>query len=1007
MRALHSNGSIGLHIAPDRRIDRIDLENTAAAEGPGLPPDQVRIELTAEQAAPAANKIYTTRFVLIRGAKTEPVFNSRVEYVTGARRLDGAWNLAVRSEQLAALLAGFGLPEAAANGSGKFSVQPDTPAAAASGELDVRVAGLEKLGPQYAAVGPLQLHAAFDGAFARNVARLDRLEVELATADAHKLVEIAIAQPVSFDTANQRIALAKPGSDLARIALQGIQLAWAQPFVKALTIDSGELSAAFSIAAEADGSHAHLRTTQPLTLDRVTLSDGGKKLVDQASLTLSPGIDYSSAKIGAQIPDLKLALPAGDSVDGSISAEMTNLATTPVVAFSAQFRERLVSVLRPCLPFDPGVLTVDSMAEGRLEGQTLQLGRFSSVVNRSGNVLVASVETLQPLTADLATMRVAAANPTATAARIRAGKLPLAVAQVFMPKSKLAGVLNGVAADVMLPAPDQIGVQTTAPISLRGVTVVLDGQTLVKGLDCDFDFSAARRNQAVSGELRRLEVRQGSAVLVKLTAAGKATLGAKFNAAGKGRLEADMAAVMKQPALAASAVLSRGDLVADFEVASGDPLLARATVTLRNLIARQGNQPLGDLDCSVDATLRADASGGTVKIPLTLTVGGRRSDLNIEGSFDRAAAKLSFNGKLGSNQIVVDDFQALSALVPQTPAANPPATKPAGENPAASALATGQGDTIAPTTATPTAARDTEPFWKGVAGRFAADLKLVKYGRDYTISGIRCAIAADDTHLALENLEGSFEDNAFKITACIDFAARAPQPYTLSGSVKVPGFDVGAFLRAANPNEAPALETRVAIDAKLNGNGATAPDLAQNACGQFDVTGSKGILRALGRKGEVAGAASTLIGLIGAATGSGTAVAAGEFAGELQEMPFDRFTMHVDRGRDLNLNLTTLEFISPVTRLTGSGTIQHQKDVRIANQPLHLELQLAGKGHMAVLLGKLNLLGGKQDDEGYTPMSSPFVIAGTPSNPDSSQLWKIVGSAAARAIIPGLQGLLR
>ena len=317
LRALHSNGSIGLHIAPDRRIDRIDLENTAAAEGPGLPPDQVRIELTAEQAAPAANKIYTTRFVLIRGAKTEPVFNSRVEYVTGARRLDGAWNLAVRSEQLAALLAGFGLPEAAANGSGKFSVQPDTPAAAASGELDVRVAGLEKLGPQYAAVGPLQLHAAFDGAFARNVARLDRLEVELATADAHKLVEIAIAQPVSFDTANQRIALAKPGSDLARIALQGIQLAWAQPFVKALTIDSGELSAAFSIAAEADGSHAHLRTTQPLTLDRVTLSDGGKKLVDQASLTLSPGIDYSSAKIGAQIPDLKLALPAGDSVDGS------------------------------------------------------------------------------------------------------------------------------------------------------------------------------------------------------------------------------------------------------------------------------------------------------------------------------------------------------------------------------------------------------------------------------------------------------------------------------------------------------------------------------------------------------------------------------------------------------------------------------------------------------------------------------------------------------------------
>ena len=1002
LRALHSNGSIGLHIAPDRRIDRIDLENTAAADGPKLPPDQVRIELTAEQAAPDANEIYTTRFVLIRKGKTEPVFNSRFEYVSGARTLDGTWNLAVRSEQLAALLAGFGLPEAAANGSGKFSFQPDTPAAMASGELDVRVAGLEKLGPQFAAVGPLQLHAAFDGGFADNVARLDRFEVGLATADARKLIEIATTQPVSFDTANQRIVLAKPGTDVARIAVQGIQLAWAQSFVKALTIESGELSAAFSIAADADGSHARLRATQPLTLDQVTLRDGGKKLVDQASLTLSPSIDYSPARVTALIPDLKLSLPAGDSVNGSIAAEVTNLATTPVIAFSAQFQERLVSVLKPYLPFDLGTLTVDSVAAGRLEGQTLQLTKFSSVVNRSGDVLVASVETLQPLTGNFATVRVAAANPAAAAARIRLGEMPLSTAQVFVPKSKLSGMLNGAAFEVTLPAPDQIGVQTTAPVSLRGVAVALDGQDLVKGLDLDLDFTAAKRDQAVSGELRCLEVRQGSAVLAKLTAAGGATLSGKSNATGKGRLEADVAAVMEQPALAGFAVLSRGSLTADFEITLGDPVLARATVALRNLIARQGSQALGDLDCSVDASLKADASGGTVKIPLTLTAGGRRSDLNIEGSFDRTAGKLSFNGKLGGNQIVVDDLQALVALAPQTPASNPPAPKPAGGNPPAPAPEAGQDSPATAPAATPTAARDTEPFWKGIGGRVEADLKLVKYGSDYAVSGIRCTAAVDDTRLALENLEGRFKDNAFKITAGINFAAKEPQPYTLTGSVKVPGFDVGAFLRSANPNEAPALETEVSIDAKLNGTGGTAPDLTQNAFGQCDVTGSKGTLRALGKKGEVAELASAALGLLGALKGSDTTVAAGEFAGELRQMPFDRFTMHVDRGRDLNLKLTTLEFISPVTRLTGSGTIQHQDGVQIANQPLHLELQLAGKGHMAVLLGSLNLLGGQQDDKGYTPMSSPFVIAGTPSNPDSSQLWKIVGTAAANTVIPGL-----
>jgi hypothetical protein len=75
------------------------------------------------------------------------------------------------------------------------------------------------------------------------------------------------------------------------------------------------------------------------------------------------------------------------------------------------------------------------------------------------------------------------------------------------------------------------------------------------------------------------------------------------------------------------------------------------------------------------------------------------------------------------------------------------------------------------------------------------------------------------------------------------------------------------------------------------------------------------------------------------------------------------------------------------------------------NQPLHVELQLAGKDHMAVLLGTLNLLGDKQDDKGYTLMSSPFVIGGTLSNPDSSQLWKIVGTAAAKAVVPSLPSL--
>jgi hypothetical protein len=242
------------------------------------------------------------------------------------------------------------------------------------------------------------------------------------------------------------------------------------------------------------------------------------------------------------------------------------------------------------------------------------------------------------------------------------------------------------------------------------------------------------------------------------------------------------------------------------------------------------------------------------------------------------------------------------------------------------------------------------------------------------------------------------------------FGAKAPAPYMLTGSVNIPAFDVGAFLRLANPNAAPALEAEMRIAARLDGRSATLPGLLQNVHGELDVAGAGGTLRVLGIKGrQTAGIASAGLRLLGAVTGSDSASALGELTGYLNEMPFDQFTMHVNRGADMNLNLTSLEFISTDMRLTGHGTIQHQNGVSIAEQPLHVEMQLAGKDHLAFLLGKTNLLDGQQDDKGYSVMSSPFVIGGTPAKPDSSQLWRIVGSAAASAGAPSvakaLQGL--
>ena len=93
---------------------------------------------------------------------------------------------------------------------------------------------------------------------------------------------------------------------------------------------------------------------------------------------------------------------------------------------------------------------------------------------------------------------------------------------------------------------------------------------------------------------------------------------------------------------------------------------------MRDLVALQGNQPLGNIDLNIDAGLKADGSG-TIKLPLTLTVAGRRSDLAIAGSFAHTKTKISFNGGVTSNQMVADDFQALAALAP-TSSTPPPSS---------------------------------------------------------------------------------------------------------------------------------------------------------------------------------------------------------------------------------------------------------------------------------------------------------------------------------------------
>lgn len=999
IRAIRSTGVVQFSLTRDRRVDAVEVESTSAAMGPNIPTDQLK--LTAKVTLPVASgdENYAAGLSLIRGGKTESLLTATARYAAGPREVAGTWEIALRSDQLAALLAGFGLPEIAATGSGKFSVKPYANAAAASGTLHATAAQLQKLTPMLAAIGSVQVRAAFDGSVADNIASLNAFELELAESAGRPFAQIKVLQKVIYRLEDRRLTLADSKVEAARVTLRAVPLTWAQPAAKPMIIDGGELSLVLAVEGEPDGSRARLRAIEPLALRGVTVRDASKKvLVDNVTLTLRPNLEYGSDKLRAELGDLQLAMTTGDSLSGTMSAEVTSLGTKPATAFRAQLQAKLVTLLKPFLLFDPGTLTATLAAEGRHEGDLAHLTKAAVTIKRDSGALLAALELPQPVRADLKAQTFAAAKPDEIAARIRLGEIPLSWAEPYVAKSKLAGSIAGATLEVTMRSVDDLTVSTPEPFTLRAVTVSLEGRPLVQALDLAASLTATKRKDVVVYDLRRLELKQGATALAALSVAGEANLAAKTTtASAKGTLEADVAALMIQPALAPFATLARGRLSTAFEATVGDTTQAKAVVSARNLVAKQDSRALGDVELTLTASLKPDGSG-SVSLPLTVLNGGRKSDLLVDGSFGKASDKTTmlFNGKVSSTNLVVDDLQMFTGLAPageptKSPSTAAPAPATTARRPAAATAAAGKP------------ARDTAPFWKGVNGRIEVDLKRILYGTDYTIRAIRGTATVANSRLALDNLEGNFRDKPFKLASAITFAATQPQPYALTGLVDVSGIDVGDLLKASSPKEKPMLETTVKVAAKLTGSGGTLPDLIERTYGTFDVSGGKGVLRALGRKGETVGAASSLLGLAGAITGSGNTMALGRLGQELEEMQFENFTLKVERDAALNMKFTAIEFLSPNKRLTGTGSVTHVKDAPFDQWPFQFEFKLAGKDFMAQLLNEARVLAGTKDEKGYYPMAASFPVSGTAAKVNNG-LWKILAGSAVNV---GLESLLR
>ena len=1019
LTAAQVTGELKLRTTADLRIDTVEVAADAGVTGPGLPADRVRLNLKLEQPSAAAGETIVTHVSLVRGTAVEPLLNAKVDYAAGKPVMSGVWDLAVRSEQFAAVLAGFGLPEVALAGKGRFTYNLDSGAATTAGEVSGKISRLEKLGAELAAIGTLQVRAAFDGGSSKDSAQLGRLEFEVAAEDGRKFVTVAVQQKLAFNFKDKRLTPERPGAELARVSLIAVPLAWAQPVVKPRTI-TGDLSGVFVVNAELDGSRVKLTTAEPLTLRTVTLKEGDKALVDRLTLAVSPSVDYTPARVIAELAKLAISTPGGDTVSGALNADVTlpaaGSAAKPITTFTAQLQGKLVALIKPYLPAEVGPLTLAVNAKGRHDGGSVQIATLSTKIDREGGVALASIEALQPITLDLAKQQPSVPNAAAPALRVKWGEIPLAWAQGYVEKSKFAGMLAAGTLEVVMLGADAAEVRAIENISARGVSVAMNNQEYLRDADFSTDLHATWKGGTLFADVKRLELKQGKTSVLTASVNGEATpptagKNKALTAKGRGQVDADFSALAQQPALAAQLPVIRGSVSATFDGFMNNGVEGKVTIAAKNLVARQGALALGSMDLTVEAKLDATNSG-TVRIPLVVTKDNRRSDIMIEGKVGMKPGLISFDGKVTGDQLIVDDLQAFSALSAPPPvdpkALTPPAAGAA--RPAAAPASRPITTATAPVATTSSTARpagpvkDTTPVWAGFAGRIDVNLKSIKQGTANALTGFNGAFSAREDRLAVENISGQINGNPFKVIALLNFDIKQARPYALTGSVDLPRLDVGDILKKANPAEPPALETVVSIAAKFSGTALNLAELQDRAIGTFEFKGSKGVLRALNQKAQTASntarAVSIGASLLGAALGgkaqgigdkiAGGAADAAELAQLLKDMPFDSVVVQGERIADGTLSLKSLEFLSPEVHLTGSGRVDLRPGVTIEKSPLALQLQLAGKNRVAGALDKLHQLDGKKDPKGFYLMHTPFSLGGTVEKPDSSEFWKSI-----------------
>ncbi len=534
-------GALNVRQGEAGRYDALGLELLALLTAPALPQEDV-IALSARatplrEERPRSDAPEETESVIVAddltlvlskpGEETDPLhLHVESRHDTAAHRLAGTFRLAMNEALVSFYVPQAELPNFDERATGRFALDLQTL------QLDLDYAGTARLGAIGRLLGDnlaipetLLLTKSFDVSLADGAVTVGSLLATLAETDRPPLLTAQASAPLHVDLAAPADLLAQDAT-LAHVTLDALPLSWVNGWLAEPAIETGTLSAAFSVAS--DGGALVVTPSDALRAE-ISALDARYALSLPLLLTAQPRVRYEDESLAAEIGQVRLVAGTAELATLSARARLApGAAAGPRITLQGKFdvdqvlAQPMVAAQLAGYPLPDGLaLALDG--EFTLPAGGLRLETLHAALTRAAGRPLVELDSLAPVAIALGEAGARLDNPPGELVLVTLDDLDLAWADPFVPDLSLSGMLDGATLTLSTGAEvDTLALRSRAPLSLRRVTLRDETSTLVENLalrvSAEVDYEPARVALRYSG----LDARLGGTALAR--ARGSVTL---------------------------------------------------------------------------------------------------------------------------------------------------------------------------------------------------------------------------------------------------------------------------------------------------------------------------------------------------------------------------------------------------------------------------------------------------------------------------------------------------